>query len=509
MDHDGYSPFGTPIANSTRSLLTPRPGSSSSSHSTGSSSVSSSQQGRPLLQRLKGQDLYGGPVTFGGGNASTFFRQRRERLMAASPYGGGKRPLRGGTPSKGIPAEEPKESGSNNRKPLTSGGPPADAMSSTAKLILDTLERMSTPLGDARKIPVTPDVSRAEKRRLIAEELDSSLLGSGSSGQSKRKRPNLRGGGGALNGPPIRTCFSPVLNKKNEKRRSPESSVALGNPQKEEKVDIKQPTSNGLPSSDAITSSIEAYKNSLLTPSPFEDVSTAGGKMRIKDTVGNRSGRMPLTASAPPCSSLSNGWPPPTSNTLEKSSIPSFVSPPTPQSTIIKTLVPPPKVTTTDSLPPSKPLIPSPPVASLTPIQPSKPLEPLPKLKEKTTEKEPEVPSPVFAFSEPLSSPRSLPKLLTQEDPDKDSHLLTFTFSHPQVICSSSKSSAPNGGVVLPTTSSSSNIKTSFSTFSAKNEPLVGSKGSLPDITVSPGQLKKGSVLSALCKMEEPRNPRI
>jgi hypothetical protein len=37
-------------------------------------------------------------------------------------------------------------------------------MSSTARLILDTLEKMSTPVRDAQKMPI---VARAEKRRQV------------------------------------------------------------------------------------------------------------------------------------------------------------------------------------------------------------------------------------------------------------------------------------------------------------------------------------------------------
>ena len=45
----------------------------------------------------------------------------------------------------------------------TGGGGGGSTMSTTAKLILDTLERMSTPVRDAQKIPVP----RAERRRQV------------------------------------------------------------------------------------------------------------------------------------------------------------------------------------------------------------------------------------------------------------------------------------------------------------------------------------------------------
>ncbi len=87
-------------------------------------------------------------------------------------------------------------------------------MSSTAKMILDTLEKMSTPLRDAQKIPVP----RAERRRRIAEEL---LEGTGGGSFSVgllrggRRRPSLSakpgGSAGFLGGPPVRSrLFTPV-----------------------------------------------------------------------------------------------------------------------------------------------------------------------------------------------------------------------------------------------------------------------------------------------------------
>jgi len=111
-------------------------------------------------------------------------------------------------------------------------------MSSTARLILDTLDKMSTPLADARRIPVPTSApattSRAERRRRIAEELlegGSTLLGA-----RKRARPNLGSAGSSpssvsaasadgqrrgpqLNGPPLRTnLFSPLASAS---RRTP------------------------------------------------------------------------------------------------------------------------------------------------------------------------------------------------------------------------------------------------------------------------------------------------
>lgn len=84
------------------------------------------------------------------------------------------------------------------------------------RLILDTLEKMSTPVRDAQKIPL---IGRAEKRRQVMSELECSLVQAGPGTPSiKRRRPNLGGssttlsseGRTLLNGPPVRTLVSPV-----------------------------------------------------------------------------------------------------------------------------------------------------------------------------------------------------------------------------------------------------------------------------------------------------------
>ena len=152
-----------------------------------------------------------GPVMFGGRN--TGLRNRRERLLSAFPY-------QRKQPNVNKPLE-PKSSSSsspptnNNTTTTTNEHIPSDGMSSTAKLILETLDSMSTPLRDARKIPMTVTssvTSRAEKRRMIAEELDTSLRRGVDTpmGTKKRRRPNLGEGSSTLNGPPLRTLFSPV-----------------------------------------------------------------------------------------------------------------------------------------------------------------------------------------------------------------------------------------------------------------------------------------------------------
>lgn len=139
-------------------------------------------------------------------------------MIAASPYAASanasrrahQRPLfedsqsssRRGSSAANTPSPAPSPSPSST---TSDNG----AMSSTARLIFDTLEKMSTPVRDAQKL--IPSVScsppRAEKRRLIAEQLD------WSKDTLKRKRPNLGrdiSGRNQLNGPPLRTIFSPV-----------------------------------------------------------------------------------------------------------------------------------------------------------------------------------------------------------------------------------------------------------------------------------------------------------
>lgn len=76
---------------------------------------------------------------------------------------------------------------------------------SSPQVIWRTLERMSTPVQDALKIPVP----RAEKRRELAEQLLDRAFG-------VRRRPTLTPssspakGSGLLNGPPLRTKVSDV-----------------------------------------------------------------------------------------------------------------------------------------------------------------------------------------------------------------------------------------------------------------------------------------------------------
>jgi len=137
--------------------------------------------------RLRGQDLYGGPVMFGGGSSAL----RRGRMLSATPY------------SAALRNREREREKTRPTAPPTPATPTptTDAMSSTARVILDTLDKMSTPIQDARKIPVP----RAEKRKMIEDELNCSLS------SLSRRRPRLGSGlHTMLNGPPLRKNYSPV-----------------------------------------------------------------------------------------------------------------------------------------------------------------------------------------------------------------------------------------------------------------------------------------------------------
>lgn len=300
-------PFGSPINNSRRSILSPgalpqsagsppavgqrtssAPASSASFAGTGEpSSSGGGGSGTPhvLRGKVRAQDVYGGPLAFGGtpsrsrkslldnGSSRSFNADysmftggaagnglaevpasspglggvppppppggsfRKSRLMfSASPYHSAasarlaQRPKPPGTTSSNNPSVLPRSntpspsscasSGTGSSTGFAAG---VDGMSSTARLILDTLDKMSTPLRDAQKIlpfeersssllhQRSPGSSRAEKRKLIAEQLN--LPQSSPSARTpKRRRPNLGGGGlmgsdplGSLRGPPTRS----------------------------------------------------------------------------------------------------------------------------------------------------------------------------------------------------------------------------------------------------------------------------------------------------------------
>merc|ERR1719495_2766005 len=150
---------------------------------------------------------------------------RRTRLQSSSPYGTALKtrtaerrarqttfslpPALGATQTTLPPSSLPSTAPSS---PQSSPGPsttPPAPLSSTAKLILSTLDRLSsggTPVTDAKKIPLsTPN--RAEKRKLLETELNCSLS------SPSRRRARLGGGGLALalSGPPLRKNYSPSM----------------------------------------------------------------------------------------------------------------------------------------------------------------------------------------------------------------------------------------------------------------------------------------------------------
>lgn len=158
-----------------------------------------SQQGEVVTPRLKGREMYGGPVMFGSG--SSF---RRNRMLSASPYSAtlrsrqAERAARSSLSIATAPSSLPSSTASS-----PSPVPATDSMSSTARLILDTLDKMSTPIQDAKKMPALVQ-PRAEKRKLIEEELNCSLK------SPQRRRVRLGSGALSLAGPPLRKSYAPV-----------------------------------------------------------------------------------------------------------------------------------------------------------------------------------------------------------------------------------------------------------------------------------------------------------
>ena len=125
-------------------------------------------------------------------------------------------------------------------------------MSSTARLIFDTLEKMSTPIRDAQKLipSINSSPPRAEKRRAIAEQLD------WSHGSLKRRRPQLGSNiapetSGQLNGPPLRTIFSPVSASQRLKSTATKSariSSSFSGANNSIETGLSRPSNNTMPS---------------------------------------------------------------------------------------------------------------------------------------------------------------------------------------------------------------------------------------------------------------------
>jgi len=275
-------PFGSALGmSSTRTGDQKNSGSSDSTAANGNSTSSgtstspnqSSAFGTSiyLKGRVRAQEAYGGPVMFGGHTSSN----RKSRMISASPYAASalasrkphQRPLfdelgssssRRGSSAANTPSPAPSPS------PSSSSTSDNGVMSSTARLIFDTLEKMSTPVRDAQKL--IPSVScsppRAEKRRLIAEQFDwcqNSL--------NKRRRPQLgrSSPAGTLNGPPLRTIFSPVPASPKPRSKAAKSARILSSPAPATSTDF----STSKKSSDIITRDNTNASSSLLGVQAF------------------------------------------------------------------------------------------------------------------------------------------------------------------------------------------------------------------------------------------------
>jgi len=285
--------------------------------------------GEVFTPRLKGQDLYGGPIIFGSS-------ARRSRLLSASPYSAAARSRtvekqtrldrvsslqpslgRVAPPPSSLPSTAPS---SPHSSPGPTTSPPAP-LSSTARLILSTLEKLSsggTPVTDAKKIPLSSPTSsgRAEKRKLLETELNCSFSPS-------RRRPRLGGGGLALalSGPPLRKNFSPVPSSGSQaggKRSNPPPS------------DTVRLTS---------TSDKEKDEAGPTCPQPSNPPNQAKSSLKIKSKVAD-SGRskVDLAAEVNPASSFSLTSNPPQ---LEVEKLPVFnFTPVAPLATIPPTVLP-------------------------------------------------------------------------------------------------------------------------------------------------------------------------
>jgi len=176
----------------------------------------------------------------------------------------------------------------------SSKAPPTDAMSSTAKLILETLDKMSTPLRDVSRVPT---VTLTDRKR-VAEELNASLgLGTAS---SARKRPRLgtgplAGGGSSspLGGPPFRKLYSPLSANRSRPPRvkhiTPMASINHVNSSSRASTPTEM---SGVvpPPAPPNNISLSSYSTPLSAPPG----GTGGGKLRAK--VSGRPGGVGLAA---------------------------------------------------------------------------------------------------------------------------------------------------------------------------------------------------------------------
>ena len=205
------------------------------------------------ILRTKIVPLFSGPIVFGAGSMQSCLGtssstslppmaaaasmasslRRSNRLLSAAPYNASMRiHNRNQRPSQ--QQQQQLSYSKNDHEDYSQMD--QSGISSTAKVILDTLEKMSTPIKDAQRIPLP--AARAETRRAIAEQLlecpssssgggcggsagssPTTSAGSESSSSYSRRRPRLgrttpvlssNASGQLLNGPPLRTLFSPV-----------------------------------------------------------------------------------------------------------------------------------------------------------------------------------------------------------------------------------------------------------------------------------------------------------
>lgn len=260
-------------------------GGSGNSSATGLSRKTQLNSGRlfhPDSYTLPGQSgqLVNGSAS-GSGGVGVIGSQRKGRLLfSASPYhsaasarimnrkgaaasgnasltGNGSR-LPSSTLATASNTPSPSSCSSSSSSLATVGlnQPNADGLSSTARLILDTLDRMNTPLRDAQKMLPYDDVSaefshhskletpsRAEKRKLIAEKLNlssatfggseaGSPAAGGSAAKRARRRPHLGGQQqnlmetSVLRGPPTRsTAFMTPVAARTKARKQPQPPI--------------------------------------------------------------------------------------------------------------------------------------------------------------------------------------------------------------------------------------------------------------------------------------------
>jgi len=281
-------PYGSPLAQGL--LQTSFTGSPGQKILLGESVNHSRTNGEVVTPRLKGQDLYGGPVMFGGVGSS-----RRTRLQSASPYNialrgrNAERKAKQGSiifppalgahnntlppPPSSLPSTAPS---SPQSSPGPSSSPPAP-LSSTAKLILSTLDKLSTggtPITDAKRIPVNNSIitpNRAEKRKLIESELNCSLS------SPSRRRARLGGGGVALslNGPPLRKNYSPCLG-------SSERLASSGAKSKDNSIEMRIP--NSLPEVDS-SSIVPSSLAERLGQGVLKETSNVKSSFKLKTKV--------------------------------------------------------------------------------------------------------------------------------------------------------------------------------------------------------------------------------